>query len=371
MRSSSWSKESVALHRDQDLPVQHEAAGSEAAHSLHQLGKVPPERLPRLGADLHLVPVAEDEASEAVPLRLVLPTVAARDLRRGGRLHRRIGGGYGELHRPSHLRCASLGGRAPPPPRIGRPHVGELALVLHASQQEATTAHVAAPHERLREEEPVAQHLEQDLQVLPRGNAAEEHDLVGGAELLGQRLDTRHQRLAVAGLRGVDRHAGEVVQVVRPDHRVRRQKAPAGGDDKRLDGAGRRPAEGGRIGQLAAEVQGAHEGEDLAERRTTLPEPQRQGEVRLLAKEGGGPLAGSAGGGEEEDAVRAHAGRGAQQVCRDGPADMPHRGAPAGSPPDTGVRVRPSGDAGGAPCDRGAPRSHTPAAPCSGGSGAG
>jgi hypothetical protein len=80
----------VALHRHDQLPVQHEAARGHRTHRRHDVGEIALQRLARLGPEGDRLAVAEDEAAEPVPLGLVLPARARRDLVHEPRLHGRV-----------------------------------------------------------------------------------------------------------------------------------------------------------------------------------------------------------------------------------------------------------------------------------------
>ena len=61
-----------ALLSDHDLPVQHAPRSAALPERLHQLGEISGQRLSGAAAQFDLVPVAEHDRPEAVPLRLVL-----------------------------------------------------------------------------------------------------------------------------------------------------------------------------------------------------------------------------------------------------------------------------------------------------------
>jgi hypothetical protein len=75
--------------RNDDLAVEDEGLRRELAERLDQLREVAAERLAGLGLEEHLPALPESQAAEAVPLRLVKPPRAGRDLRLGFRLHGR------------------------------------------------------------------------------------------------------------------------------------------------------------------------------------------------------------------------------------------------------------------------------------------
>src|SRR5205085_9047966 len=64
-----------------------------------------------------------------------------------------------------------------------------------------------------------------------------------------------------------------------------------------------RPPEGAGVGELAPEVQAAHEAEQLAQRSAAVADALGQRESRPLVEEQTGPLAAQAGRGQQEDGV--------------------------------------------------------------------
>ena len=77
-----------------------------AREHLDDLGEIAAERLARLGGQRDLVAVAAREAAEAVPLGLVLPALAVRQLGREQRLHRRRNGPSLAICRQSRGACS-------------------------------------------------------------------------------------------------------------------------------------------------------------------------------------------------------------------------------------------------------------------------
>jgi hypothetical protein len=83
---------------DDDLAVDHAALGQRRLDRLDHLGEVAGERALVAAAQLHLVAVPEDDAPEAVPLRLVVHGLGGGHLGDGlgqHRLHRRQ---QGQVH---------------------------------------------------------------------------------------------------------------------------------------------------------------------------------------------------------------------------------------------------------------------------------
>ena len=87
-----------AVHRDDDLAVEHESAGAEAGEHLLHVGEITRERLARLGLEPDGIAVAEGEAAEAVPFRLEEPVRTSGELVGRLRLHRFEGKAEREAH---------------------------------------------------------------------------------------------------------------------------------------------------------------------------------------------------------------------------------------------------------------------------------
>src|SRR5688572_22927228 len=94
----------AVVDRDHDLAVEHEPLALEGGDRLYQLREVAPQRLARLRLELHFGAVAEDQAAETVPLRLVLPPGSLRDAVRQECLHGRIRRVYGKSHESASRR---------------------------------------------------------------------------------------------------------------------------------------------------------------------------------------------------------------------------------------------------------------------------
>ena len=93
----------------------------------------------------------------------------------------------------------AAGGRGPCRTAPSHGNVVELLVVAGTAQEEPAPAHVAAPHERRREEQPRAEHLGQHVHVFAGGDAAQEHDLGGGVHVRGQHLRVAQHRLRGSG----------------------------------------------------------------------------------------------------------------------------------------------------------------------------
>src|SRR5579862_1095936 len=145
--------------------------------------------------------------------------------------------------------------------RVGERRVLELLSSIDATQQEAAAAHVASPDEARWVEQPLAEHLQQRLDVTRAGNAAEEDDPTAPA-------GERRQRVGIAQQRG------EIARLARSDPYARVGAQPRDGDrlggiaqpftrrdDEGAAETGRRPTERARVGEFAAKIQRAEEAE--------------------------------------------------------------------------------------------------------------
>ena len=83
---------------DHDLPVEHALVGEIALEWVDELGEVPGERLLVPAAQLDLVTLAEDDATESVPLRFVEHAFGPGELPGELGQHRRHGWPYGKGH---------------------------------------------------------------------------------------------------------------------------------------------------------------------------------------------------------------------------------------------------------------------------------
>ena len=124
---------------------------------------------------------------------------------------------------------ASFGGRGPWRTAPSTGDVGQLFAGARAAQQQAAAAHVAAADEVDRKPQPRAEHLGEDVDVLRRRDAAEQHDVAVGADFLGERARARDERTAIARIVGGDVDAGEARAARRPSRAVSAGRSPAFG----------------------------------------------------------------------------------------------------------------------------------------------
>ena len=159
------------------------------------------------------------------------------------------------------------GGRGPRRTVVGRRHdVVEFDAAGRALEHQRAAAHVAAPDEVRRKVQPRAERVGQHLDVLRRRDAAQQHHARLGWKGRGQRARIGHQRLEISRL--VVRHIDgrKLLDQRTRDRQVRALQAPGRRDDAGGVSAVGATAKGARIGDLAAEVQAAHERERLAQR---------------------------------------------------------------------------------------------------------
>jgi hypothetical protein len=163
----------------------------------------------------------------------------------------------------------------------------QFHAVARVPQQQTATAHIAAPDERDRELQAAAEDAGQDIDVLRRGDAAQQDDVALGSDFRKQCVRAGLERTPVPGIVRVDvafrerlhrgtRHQG--VGASQPG--VRRDDVDAVADDRvvRLG----RPREPPRVGQLAAKVQAADEAEEIAEGGARLrAQRRRERELRI------------------------------------------------------------------------------------------
>src|SRR5262245_44091201 len=99
-----------AVGGNDDLAIEDKHRDGDLERGLHKLGKITRQRLSRLRLQLDLVAVAEQEAAEAVPLRLILPVRSGRDFVDRARFHRREGEPQRKSHGCHHWRSPRIHG---------------------------------------------------------------------------------------------------------------------------------------------------------------------------------------------------------------------------------------------------------------------
>jgi len=185
----------------------------------------------------------------------------------------------------------------------GDGNVIELHAAVNATKHQASAAHIAAAGKFGREEQPLSENLQQRIDIFGRGDAAQQDDLAGRADLIREQAGVALERNTVAGVGQRDRSRRDPAQVFSGNQRFRGKQAAAGGDHEGAGRMGRRLGEGARIGQLAAEIKAADKRETLSQRQAAVTETKGEREVRVLVKNQPCADAGCVGGREKEDAV--------------------------------------------------------------------
>src|SRR5438552_153556 len=80
----------VLSFRNDDFAVEDKAIGFELRNRVNKLREISRQRLAALGLKRDLFAVFEDQSTKPIPFRLILPVVAARNLRHGRRFHWRV-----------------------------------------------------------------------------------------------------------------------------------------------------------------------------------------------------------------------------------------------------------------------------------------
>ncbi len=182
-----------------------------------------------------------------------------RTLRRGVDTRRRI-----EFWRPRTAR-ADAGGKRP---------VLELFAAGCAAQQQAAAAHVAAPDERDRVAQPFSQDRQQHVNIFAARHAPEKDDPGLLADASRQRDGVPFERRAVFGIVEADVADREFAEQREREGQLWRLQPAGRRDDERFP-------EPLCVGQLASEVQAAHEREGGSERQPARPHLERRRGFRL------------------------------------------------------------------------------------------
>src|SRR5438552_2022499 len=176
-------------------------------------------------------------------------------------------------------------GRASAAPRgPAQREIVQLDARPGVAQQQAAAAHVAPAHELRGKAQALAERLQQGLDVFRGGDAAQQHHLAVGPDRLGEALRMAKERATKAGVIGADVDTREAPQTAHVDRGLRELEPVRGSDDVDAGHTGGRIREGARVGELAAEVEAAQKGEDLAQGRARGG-AQAEGEVEAGAGE--------------------------------------------------------------------------------------
>src|SRR5205823_6151461 len=188
--------------------------------------------------------------------------------------------------------------------RSSQRRVRKLHRGAHAAEQETASAHVAAPDERRREQQPVTEDLDQHVRILAGGDASEQHRFSALAQPPRERQRVAHERFPVPHVPQIDGHLGDGAQLVRGDPLLDVHQAAPGHDGERARPAARRAREGARVRELSPEIETAGELEHLAQRPALLLEPPGECESGARVQQQSHALAAGPGRREQEDPGR-------------------------------------------------------------------
>lgn len=147
--------------------------------------------------------------------------------------------------------------------------VVELDVGRHASQHQASAAHIPAPHECGWIVQARPQNGSEYIDVLPGRDAAQQHDACLGRHCNGKLLQIAIERLSIPTVVLVNINGRKFSQHFGSDGLVGTLEPTGRRDHERLP-------EALRVRQLAAKVQATHEGKGFTERQRTFNQATRQ-----------------------------------------------------------------------------------------------
>ena len=187
----------------------------------------------------------------------------------------------------------------------GHRDVLQLSSGVHASEQQPSTAHVAAAHEVRGEEQPLPEPRAKDVHVLRGGDAAQQDELALWPGPAGQTLGVAEERFRVSSARARDVHRREALQALDPDRSMCRPQTVRGGDHEHAVASVGRAGEAQRIGELPAEVESAQEREHFTEGSAPAGAyPAGEIEPGAVVEDEAGALTAAVRRGKEENAIR-------------------------------------------------------------------
>jgi len=149
------------------------------------------------------------------------------------------------------------------PDRAEHGNVGQFLVSLHAPQQKAAAAHVAAPDEIAGEAQALAEMRKETFRIFSGGDAPKKDEFV---DLESRQCDGRfRERFEVTRFGDIDGHGGKLPKAGGIHGRIPRQQSARGGDYLGAGCSPGRPGEVAGIGQLSAKVQTAAKGEYFAQ----------------------------------------------------------------------------------------------------------
>lgn len=154
----------------------------------------------------------------------------------------------------------------------GNRHVFQLGSQFDTAQHQPSAAHVAAADECGREQEPIAEDWQQQIDVLSGSDAAKQDNTAIRTDRGGHGLCSSFERLPVAWILQIDDATGKPPERLQCDAGVWRPQPGIGRDDqysaarkrvRRIAGRGK----AARVRELSSKVQAADKAERVAEER--------------------------------------------------------------------------------------------------------
>src|SRR5688572_9954545 len=139
----------------------------------------------------------------------------------------------------------------------GKRHVCQFPQFGYAAQQQAATAHVAAPCKFGRKSEPVTEYGSQCVEILVCGDTAQQDDLAALTQLTRQLSGALRERFLKAFLSEPDLHLCKLMQVLQMKGFRCLHEPPTRGDDNGSRNSGRRERKSLAVIQLATKVEAA------------------------------------------------------------------------------------------------------------------
>jgi hypothetical protein len=160
--------------------------------------------------------------------------------------------------------------------------VRELRPIDGAAEKQSAPAHIAAADEIGGEAKAFSEVIEEDIDIFRRRDAAEENDLAVCPQSFGEVFYVTFERYAVTGIRLVDVHFREFLEIGEADRRCCRNEATCRRDDEDGRSFFSRRNEGIGVSELAAKIEAAEKCEYFSQCRRLLA-PEAAGEIELGA----------------------------------------------------------------------------------------
>src|SRR5438477_9141122 len=156
--------------------------------------------------------------------------------------------------------------------RTGQGSVLQFPFGTHASQQQASAAHVAAAYELFWKEQPLTKNRQEHGCIFAAANAAEQNEFAAGT-FAGEVAGITLYRTSIAGLVAIDGDLGKTMEIFQRDDAICIEQPAVGGDNKGGRKSGRRRAEGLRVEPFASKIKAAQKAKYLSQGRA-LPAMQ-------------------------------------------------------------------------------------------------